>query len=347
MTGVERISVAALSEWTARLLAAVGLPAPDAGIAAAVLVDADRRGLSTHGVARLAAYADRLAAGDMVARPAIQVEERGGVLVIDAGGGLGQLVASRAVDEARARLPGRAFQAFLLRNAGHLGALGAYVRRAAEQGLVAFIAQVSQPIMAPEGALGAAIGNNPLAFATPLPDGPPLVFDMSCSKVARGNVLLAARTGQAIPGDWAIGRDGTPTTDPAEALLGAMLPLGGYKGLGLAMLVQVLAGSLTGAVPRTLPGQGAAADVGAFGFVLDPDELAGRAAFDAHLRQWIGHYRAKVGENGRLPGERAERQAAESDRFGIALSPAIRNELTALGARLSVPFPLVTPVDPT
>lgn len=339
MTEAERVSVAALSGWTALILEASGLAAEDAAVAAAVLVDADRRGLSTHGVARLAVYADRLAAGDVVARPDLTVEERGGVLVIDGGGGLGQLVTPRAVDEALARLPGRAFQAFLLRNAGHLGALGAYVRRAADRGYVAFIAQVSQPIMAPEGATAAAIGNNPLAFASPLPGRPPLVFDMSCSKVARGNVLLAARTGQVIPGDWAIGRDGHPTTDPAEALLGAMLPLGGYKGLGLAMLVQVLAGSLTGAVPRTLPGQGAAAGVGAFGFVLDPGQLAGRDAFDAHLDAWVARYRAAVGEGGRLPGERGEGRAAESERVGIALNPAIRDELAALGGRFGVPFP--------
>lgn len=338
MTAPERFPAAVLTQWTTGILAAAGLTADDAALAAEVLVDADRRGLSTHGLARLAVYAERLAAGDITARPDVTVEDRGGVLVIDGGGGLGQLVAPRAVDEAVARLPERAFQAFLLRNSGHLGALGAYVRRAADQGLVAFISQVSQPIMAPEGATAAAIGNNPLAFAAPLPDGPPLVFDMSCSKVARGNVLLAARSGQAIPGDWAIGRDGAPTTDPAEALLGAMLPLGGYKGLGLAMLVQVLAGSLTGAVPRTLPGQGAAAGVGAFGFVLDPGQLAGREAFNSHLQHWIGHYRAAVGADARLPGERAARQAAESDRDGILLAPVIRDELAALGVRLGIPF---------
>lgn len=339
MTGVERLPVARLAGWSARLLEAAGLEVKDAELAALMLVDADRRGLSTHGVARLTAYTERLAAGDMVARPRFQVEDRGGVLMIDGGGGLGQVAATRAVDEALARLSDRAFQAFLLRNAGHFGALGGYVRRAAERGQVAFIAQVSQPIMAPEGATAAAIGNNPIAFAAPVPGGAPLVFDMSCSKVARGNVLLAARTGQPIPGDWAIGRDGRPTTDPSEALLGAMLPLGGYKGLGLAMLVQVLAGSLTGAVPRALPGQGAAADVGAFGFVLDPDQLAGRAAFDAHLADWIARYRAAVGGDGRLPGERAERQAIESDRDGIALSPTISKELALLGARQGVPFP--------
>jgi LDH2 family malate/lactate/ureidoglycolate dehydrogenase len=149
--------------------------------------------------------------------------------------------------------------------------------------------------------------------------------------VARGNVLLAAREKRPIPGDWAIGRDGRPTTDAAEALLGAMLPVGGHKGLGLAMLVQVLAGSLTGAAPRTLAGQGAAASVGAFGLVVDPDLLVGRAAFDAHMRSWIGEYLEAVGEHGRLPG-RGETLAR------IPLPRAIRDELVALGDRVGVPF---------
>lgn len=325
------ISYQALEGWAAQVLASQGLSRNDADMVAALLVDADRRGQVTHGVARLASYVDRLRAGELNPRPRLQVEERGGALVIDGDNGLGQVVATEAMDLALGRLSGQAVQAFFLNRAGHLGALGSYVRRVALQGKVALIAQVSQPIMAPEGARAAAIGNNPLAFAAPMAEGAPLVFDMSCSKVARGNVLLAARDKRPIPGDWAIGRDGGPTTDAAEALLGAMLPMGGHKGLGLAMVVQVLAGSLTGAAPRTQAGQGTAPAIGAFGLVVDPDQLVGRAAFDAHMRSWTGEYLEAVGTHGRLPG----RGDAAST---IPLLPAIRDELMALGQRVGVPW---------
>jgi LDH2 family malate/lactate/ureidoglycolate dehydrogenase len=331
MIGFAEVSSEALEGWTAQVLVSQEVSRNHADLAAAILVEADRRGQLTHGIARLASYVDRLRAGELNSRPQVHVEVRGGALVIDGDNGLGQVVATEAMDLALGRLCGQATQVFFLKRAGHLGALGSYVRRAAEQGKAALIAQVSQPIMAPEGARAAAIGNNPLAFAAPLSDGPPLVFDMSCSKVARGNVLLAAWEKQPIPNDWAIGRDGRPTTDAAEALLGAMLPMGGHKGLGLAMLVQVLAGSLTGAAPRALAGQGAAPAVGAFGLVVDPDQIVGRAAFDAHMRSWIGNYLEAVGEHGRLPG-RGETLAR------LSLPLAIRDELVALGDRVGVPF---------
>jgi LDH2 family malate/lactate/ureidoglycolate dehydrogenase len=318
--------------WVHAVLRRVGLPGEDAALAAAALTDADRRGLAGHGLARLAAYVARLEAGDMNPAPRQRCVEDGGLLSIDADLGLGQVVGIRAIDVALARLDGRAAQIFLLRRAGHLGALGHYVRRAAEAGKVALLAQVSQPVMAPPGAARAAIGNNPVAFAAPMPDGPPLVVDLSLSRVARGNVLLAARDGTAIPPDWAIGRDGRPTTDPAEALLGAMLPMGDYKGLALAMMVQVLAGSLTGSTPRTAPGQGAAAEVGAFGIIADPARIIGQEAFDAHMADWTGHYLAATGAHGRLPG-----RAEPADR--ITPSASVLPELTALGARFGLPFP--------
>jgi LDH2 family malate/lactate/ureidoglycolate dehydrogenase len=327
------IPAQALEHWTRGVLIRVGLTEDDAALAAAGLVDADRRGYATHGIARLDAYVARLRTGEINPTPRIVFAEQGGVLSIDGDLGLGQAVGVRAVDAALSRLGGgRAAQIFLLKRSGHLGALGYYVRRAALAGKVALIAQVSQPIMAPRGALAPAIGNNPIALAAPMPDGPPLVVDLSCSRVARGNVFLAARTGETIPDDWAIGRDGRPTTDPAEALLGAMLPMGDHKGLALAMLVQVLAGSLTGTEPHSGASKGVAIEVGAFGLVADPDALVGRDAFDAHMARWTAHYRAAIGEHGRLPG-----RAAPAD--DVRLTEAIRDELAALGTKVGLPLP--------
>jgi LDH2 family malate/lactate/ureidoglycolate dehydrogenase len=321
-----------LERWTQGILSRVGLSDEDAALAAAGLIDADRRGYATHGIARLDAYVTRLQSREINPSPRLAIADQAGVLSIDGDLGLGLAVGVRSIDAALSHLDGKAAQIFLLRRSGHLGALGYYVRRAALAGKVALLAQVSQPIMAPPGSLAPAIGNNPIALAAPMQDGPPLVVDLSCSRVARGNVFLAARTGTPIPEDWAIGRDGTPTTDPAEALLGAMLPMGDHKGLALAMLVQVLAGSLTGTEPHSGRSKGVAIEVGAFGLVADPDLLVGRAAFDAHMERWTARYRSAVGANGRLPGRG---DPAEH----VTLPGSIRNELATLGTQFGLPLP--------
>jgi len=333
------IDAAGLEDWVGRVLSAAGLPADDAALAAFELVAADRRGQITHGVARLSGYVANVLEGRANPTPKLGIEETGGVLRIDGDLGLGQVVAARAVEAAVERLGDRALQVFFLRRVGHLGALGGYVRRGVAKGKIALITQVAQPAMAPEGSLGAAIGNNPLAFAAPVPGGPPLVVDLSFSKVARGNVLLAARTGKPIPDDWAIGPDGRPTTDPVEAAKGAMLPVGGHKGLGLAMVVQVLAGALTGSLPRANALLGSASEVGAFGLVADPAAIIGADAYAENMNAWIAHYRSTVGAHGRLPGEGAAATEALSAREGIALSPVILEELGRVGQRVGVPFP--------
>ncbi|HIJ61885.1 MAG TPA: Ldh family oxidoreductase [Rhodospirillaceae bacterium] len=331
---------ALLEDWAGRVLQAAGLSAEDAALAAFELVAADRRGQLTHGVARLSGYVANLLEGRANPAPRLGIEEKCGVLCIDGDLGLGQVVAIRAIEAAVERLRDRAIQVFLLRRVGHLGALGGYVRHGAAQGKVALISQAAQPCMAPEGSLSAAIGNNPLAFAAPVPGGLPLVVDLSFSKVARGNVLLAARTGQSIPDDWAIGPDGHPTTDPVKAAKGAMLPVGGHKGLGLAMIVQVLAGVLTGSLPQANALLGSAAEVGAFGLIADPAAIIGADAYAENMHAWIGRYRASVGTHGRLPGEGAAEKELAAARDGIPLSAAIRAELAGLGDRLGVPLPV-------
>jgi LDH2 family malate/lactate/ureidoglycolate dehydrogenase len=190
--------------------------------------------------------------------------------------------------------------------------------------------------MALEGFTGRAIGNNPLAFAMPVPGGAPLVFDMAMSKVARGNVAAAVREGRDIPEGWAVDPQGRPTTDAKAALAGAMLPLGDHKGLGLAMLVQCFAGSLAGATAQARVLTSSAGSLGAFLLVVNPDLLAGRAAYEANVREWLGAYRAAGGSAARYPGERQAQSEAQRLRDGIPVNDALLQELRAIGARLGV-----------
>ena len=203
--------------------------------------------------------------------------------------------------------------------------------------MVAFLSQVTQPVMAPEGATRPAIGNNPIAFAAPRRDGPPLVIDFAVSNVARGKIHVAVRDGSPISEGWAIDPQGRPTIDPIAALAGSILPAAGHKGLALAMIVEVLAGALTGARPLLSEG-GAPGGVGAFGFVLDPAAIAGQEAFDQTMSAWTAHYHAAVGSHGRIPGERAAQLRAAAERDGVEIESALRALLIELGETAGVAF---------
>lgn len=332
---------AALSGWLARAFAACGLEPEAAATGAGVLVRTNARGVETHGISRALVYVQKLQSGELTARPNVRYEDRAGVLHCHADSGLGQVVATRAVGEAIGRAATAGFVPMVIHDVGHLAALGMFALQAAEAGMIALVAQSTPPIMALPGSKRAAIGNNPLAFASPVAGGPPLVFDIAASGVARGNVLAAAREKREIPLGWAIDSDGNPTTDPKAALSGAMLPMAGHKGIGLAMVVQCLAGSLSGALPATVTGAApgsAPARVGAFLFVANPELVAGRAAYDAHMAGWIEAYRQASGPDGRYPGERAARLEAERTRTGVPLPDGVVAELRAVGEATGVPF---------
>lgn len=331
-----------LENWLARAFAGLGMPSDDAAVGAATLVRTSARGVDTHGVSRVLVYAQKLKSGELKARPNLRFEEKAGVLHCHADSGLGQSAAPRAIAEACRRAETHGMVTLILHDVGHLAAIGMFALQAAERGMLAFVSQSTPPLMALPGSKGAAIGNNPLAFATPVPGGPPMVFDMAASGVARGNVLAAAREKRAIPLGWAIDKEGNETTDAQAALAGAMLPMAGHKGIGLAMMVQCLAGSLSGALPASVtagatPGS-APARVGAFVFVINPALVAGAEAYAEHMRGWLAAYRAATGPDARYPGERAAQTEARRLRDGIPLPPAVVAELQQVGEMTGVPF---------
>lgn len=332
-----------LRAWTAAAFVAAGVRPADAEHTARVLVRTNLRGIDTHGMVRVAAYLDKVRSGEVNATPHPVGEWRDGVLLFDGDGGLGQSVATQALRLAVEQARRQSVVTCLVRRSGHLAALGQFALEVAEQGMIALICQETPPLMALRGAARASIGNNPIAFAAPVAGGAPLVFDMATSVVARGNVLDAVREGrETLPEGWAIGPDGEPTTDPAHALKGAMLPIAGHKGVGLAMMVQVLAGSLSASATAHSAAAHAATssagNVSAFAMVINPERVIGRAAFDEHMQAWIETYKAASGENGRYPGERAadveRRRAIE----GIPLGDKVVAELAKVGQLVGCPF---------
>lgn len=345
-TGTVHVPAPALEDWVTAVFAHCGVPEAHARKTASVLVRTNLRGIDTHGVMRVLPYVEKLRSGEVnpIARP--EAELREGVLHVDGDRGLGQMVASFAVERAAELAQTQAVVTSVIRDSGHLAALGLFVLAAAEAGMIAVLCQETPPLMALEGATGAAIGNNPIAFAAPVAGKAPMVFDMATSIVARGNVLQAARDKVPIPEGWSIGPDGLPTTDPFAALQGAMLPVAGHKGIGLAMLVQILAGSLSASRSgasfgsKGPAGNSSAGNVSAFLLVINPDRVVGRAAFDAHVAQWLGTYTAASGEAARYPGERASLCEAERRRDGIPLSLGAVAELRKVGELVGLGFDL-------
>ncbi|MDM0108527.1 Ldh family oxidoreductase [Variovorax sp. J22R24] len=342
----ERFAAKALQRWATAVLMRQGVAEAPATLTAKVLVRTSLRGIDTHGLARLPAYVDKLATREVNAQARPRMERRHGLLHCDGDNGLGQVVASFALDEAMLAARTSALVACSIRSTGHLAALGGFVLSAAERGFFAILCQRTPPVMALPGARGPVIGNNPLAFAVPLVGRPPLVFDMAHSVVARGHVAQALREGKdAIPRDWAIGPDGTPTTDPALALQGAMQPIAGHKGLGLAMLVECLAGSLHGFVPgedAAAPTdlRGPAANVSAFLLVINPALAVGQGAFDASVSAWMQTYLEASGLGARYPGQRQAECEQQRLRQGIPVPAGLLAELRALGRSVGRPFDL-------
>lgn len=341
-----RFTAGSLQRWSTAVLMRQGLSAEPATLTAKVLVRTSLRGVDTHGIARLPAYVDKLASKEVNAWAHPRIDRCDGLLHCDGDGGLGQVVATFALDQAMHVARSTALVACRIHSTGHLAALGGFVLCAAEQGFFAILCQRTPPVMALPGARGPVIGNNPLAFAIPVSGLPPLVFDMAHSVVARGQVAQALREGNdSIPGDWAIGPDGVPTTDPALALQGAMQPIAGHKGLGLAMLVECLAGSLNGVVPDSAaPSQGdarsSAANVSAFLLVINPALAIGQEAFDASVAAWMQTYLEASGPGARYPGQRQAQCAQQRLREGIPIPAGLLAELHALGSRVGCPFDL-------
>jgi LDH2 family malate/lactate/ureidoglycolate dehydrogenase len=226
----------------------LGCPPGDARILANALVEADVRGGSTHGVSRLAIYARRIQKGLIDPRASLRVEPGGpAVLVADAGSGLGQVQAMKVLERLEPLARQRGVASATIRNSQHFGALAYYCAWAAERDMILLAMTNAEPAMAPHGGSEAYFGTNPIGVGFPTNLGFPITVDMATSVVARGNIIAAARKGQPIPAGWAVDREGNPTTDAEAALAGAVLTMAGHKGYALALMVELLAGVLSGA----------------------------------------------------------------------------------------------------
>lgn len=241
------ISAESLSRVATELFESSGLNPGDAARVAESLVSADLEGLSSHGVALIPLYIERIRKGSVstTAKP-IVIGDHGALVVISAEHTLGQVSAQFAVDLALGRAREHGVAVVAVRHAFHFGAASFWARQFADSGLVGFAFSNTRPLMPAPGGAERVVGNNPMAIAFPAQPGAPVVVDMAMSATAMGKIRLAQANGQEIPEGWATDARGQSTTSPAAAIDGMLLPAAGPKGFGLAVAIDLLCGALSG-----------------------------------------------------------------------------------------------------
>jgi (2R)-3-sulfolactate dehydrogenase (NADP+) len=329
------MSILSLEETTARVATAFercGCSRENAQSVARALVAAEADGLKGHGLSRVPTYLQMVRSGkiDGKARPS-STRPRRAVLAIDAACGF----AYSAIDLAVSALPDLASEQGIavasIHRSNHCGAAGLPCEVLARSGLVALLFANAPSAMAPWGGRQPVFGTNPIAFAAPLEGRHPVVVDLALSKVARGPIVAARQRGEAIPEGWALDVDGNPTTDPAKALLGTMIPLGGAKGAALAFMVEILAACVSGPnlafeASSFLDGEGAPPATGQL--ILGIDPLAfGHGRFTERMATLAAAIEIQSGA--RLPGAGRLANRARAERDGITIPPEIEAAMQA------------------
>ena len=245
----EKISADRLTEVCETILKRTGVPGNIARITADVLVRADLRGIHSHGVSRIPVYVQRIQNGAMAADPEIvKVNDSGSTELIDGGNGLGQYGAYIGMQDCIAKAHASGMGVLGIRNNNHFGMASYYSMMAVAHDMIGLTFNNGSPHVAAWGGSDPMIGTNPLSIAIPSGADFPVVLDMASTKVSRGKIMLAEKQKFEIPADWAFDRSGAPTTDPAEALKGTLMPIGDYKGYGLSLCIDILSGLLTGSL---------------------------------------------------------------------------------------------------
>lgn len=350
-----------LHAYMVRFFQRVGVPKQDAKITADVLIDADLRGIDSHGIIRLHSYYGMpLEQGYIDPRSPIQVvTETPITALLDGGNGIGPVIAYRAMQRCIEKAKDASVAFISVRNSNHYGIAGYYAMMALPQDMIGISVSNSQPLVAPTRGRTAVLGTNPIAVAIPAGKESPYVLDMATSIVTIGRVALHQKIGQEIPPGWAIDKAGQSTTDPAAVLNGgSLLPLGGgeimrgYKGYGLMLLVDIVAGLLSGAafgLDVGDPGKKTRANVGHFFGALKISAFRSKEEFTADMDRLIQQLKTtslipgqeRIYIHGEKEFELAERRRQE----GVPLHLSVIRGLEDTGRRLGVKFDLPrTPV---
>jgi LDH2 family malate/lactate/ureidoglycolate dehydrogenase len=333
-----------------------GLPPADQELFTDALLQADLRGIPSHGVYRLGMYARGFLAGEINPKPAVRVVAgRGAFQLMDGDNGLGLVVGQLAMDHAVDLAREHGIGAVSVRESNHSGVLAVHALRAARRGMLGFFTSNAPALMAPWGSRDALLSNSPFAWAFPA-EADPVVVDMACSAVARGRIRLAASDGRPIPLGWALDSAGQPTSDARAAMDGIILPMGEHKGYSLAVANEILATCLSGArlsmdVSRAFLRPGADTldswHVGHLAMAVDIAAVRPLADFEhdvARLEDALVHATPSDGaERVMMPGQPELESVLRLSEQGIPVSAETRRSLERIADELQLELPVAIP----
>jgi L-2-hydroxycarboxylate dehydrogenase (NAD+) len=343
-----RIPISAVTSLIVDAMMKSGVPADDAAKIGELMLEADLTGADAHGVFRLPQYITRLKLGSTNARPAIKVTRTApATALVDGDNGMGHLVVARAAETAieLARESGVAWVG--CRMSGHAGAAGVYATLPLKADMIGVYSAVANANHMPlAGGAEPLLGTNPLAIAIPAGDEPPLVLDIATSIVSYGTIKNHKLLNRPLQGDWMIDpKTGAAVTDPHKSAGALLLPMGGYKGAGLALMLGLLAGTLNGALfgrdcVDFNADPGTVTNTGQFVVALDPSRFQAidtfKAEVDRHIRSLRDSQALPGNEAVRLPGEQRAKRRDDRSRNGLALPPELLVQLDKLATELSI-----------
>ncbi len=337
-----------LEKFALDILIAGGMRAADAGIAASSLVAANLRGVDTHGIRFAPVYANCMRRGLMNPAPDVRIETLGPSLLSVLGdNGEGHYVATLAMERTIEMAVASGACSTTIRDTNHVGMLAYYVEMASRRKLIGHAATNGEPYVAPTGGITPVLSTNPMAWAIPAGESPDIVVDMATTTVANSKIRDAAGRGEKIPLTWGFDSEGQPTEDPNNVTDGGLLqPLGGYKGYGLMLVVDVFAGILSGGAfssDLVALDMDRKQGIGAFMSVIDPGRFMETDLFlarvDEEIRRLRGSRPAAGVDRIRYHGElEAQTRAVRADR-GIPIPPEHMGGLIEASRKFEVSFP--------
>lgn len=335
-----------LQQFCASVLKGAKVRSKDAEIIAESLVYADLRGVGSHGLIRLETYLQRIERGIMnLAADMPVINETPAAAFIDAQNGFGQIAGIKGMDLAVTKAETMGVGFVSVKNSNHFGVSAYYAKRATDKNMAAIVLTNAGPAMKPYGGTEALLGTNPFASAVPVGSGEPMILDMATTEVARGKLRKALANNEAIPPGWAVDKDGKPTTDPKAGLEGTLCPLGGPKGSGLSLMIDlftgVLSGSaLTGDVKGVTNMTGASCAAHMF-LAVNPAFFSGTERFladTAAVSARIHGQKPAFGPQVFLPGEIESEKAKETMKNGVALTADLVAILNACAEKYGAPL---------
>lgn len=335
MTETTKLTLAEIEELAFRALTHVGTSEANARPLARATADTEADGVASHGLAYVPIYCEHVQCGKVDGQAPVTLDQpRPAALVADAATGFPHA----AIDAGFQRLVPLAQEqgvaALAVRNSYNCGVLGLHTKRLAEAGLVGLGFTNAPASIAPSGGAKPVVGTNPFSLAVPGADGPAILIDQSASTIAKSEVMKHAREGKPIPEGWALDADGQPTTDAETGLKGSMAPSGGYKGVGIALLVETMAAALSGATlgihASPFAGtKGGPPRTGQFFLAIDPKATAGDA-FATRIADLTQAIHDQPGAH--LPGDGRTAARTRAANEGVAVSTATLARIDALMA---------------